>query len=519
MLDNLPHELILCTLHYLDIPSLRSLRMTSGAWNALFIQYRETIYKGAATLHGFSSPGASIEDTCASYATSWLEYAGSWEEICKRFRRLDRAWKGDGPPPSQHVLTSTGPRAHRFKVVPEDRVLIMTVGRAEGQPLHGDIKDVHGHLVTIDIETDTVLWVLPQRRVRAYAHCEYDAGYLVFDRQGNSLEVWRRASGMSDLATVPAESRPDERMTLAAAEAYRADPSSLRGIFEPHALLTVPALGWAYHTVGTNLVVASQLARRAFVFDIARGILLETLDLDSGADTGERWEHINYVDIDPPRRRVLVATDVGVYVYENRTTNEGESSRTVTVLVARVPVLEDANSWTMYHIGIEENAFILDAEGEEEFWLTTLNAIVDPHTPLNFAVPDSMIFAVHVSPCGEHLAMLSRTSLIVIRDYLSSPNDTYILQLPNYADATYLAFDGMHIAVGMSEGVLVTDVDLSKVVWLRPKMEQTHMYSCVQLTREALWTTWGHANFGGNFPASVLCFGFGDAAAQPVTSG
>jgi len=186
-----------------------------------------------------------------------------------------------------------------------------------------------------------------------YAHCEYDAGYLVFDRGGTVLEVWRRATDArsSPLPAVKGMSQPDSHMHETADAAFSAADAAdpLRGQFVPHALLAVPAGRLAYHLVGTMLVVSSESDAVAFLFDVASGELLEKLDLSSGDD--EAWSEIHYVELDPTRRRVFLSTDNGVLVYANEMVHvEGSPDELHTKLVAHIFSESDSRRWMRYAI-------------------------------------------------------------------------------------------------------------------------------------------------------------------------
>ena len=65
----------------------------------------------------------------------------------------------------------------------------------------------------------------PQRYVRRYAHCEYENGFLIFDRLGAAKEVWRLATlwpASESTTSLPRVFRPTDSQLEASAAAARA---------------------------------------------------------------------------------------------------------------------------------------------------------------------------------------------------------------------------------------------------------------------------------------------------------
>ena len=130
-----------------------------------------------------------------------------------------------------------------------------------------------------------------------YAHCEYDAGFLVFTRNTDSIEVWRHADGFDD-ANMPMESQPDEEQIRAselAAEAYQS--STPRGQFRAWALIQPPAPTRASRFVYPTLLAASHSTGQAFLWNIHSGRLVNTIHDATGVAHGEPLITMNYVEL------------------------------------------------------------------------------------------------------------------------------------------------------------------------------------------------------------------------------
>ena len=116
--------------------------------------------------------------------------------------------------------------------------------------------------------------------MRPKAHCEYDNGYLVFDRIDGRKEVWRLASdivfGNEDAAYA---SPPDEEQRLvsmtAASTHHRYTP---RGHFRPWAMISIPEVTSAYRVVCPTLLCANN--QHAFLYDLRTGGLVQTIKVN-----------------------------------------------------------------------------------------------------------------------------------------------------------------------------------------------------------------------------------------------
>jgi hypothetical protein len=133
--------------------------------------------------------------------------------------------------------------------------------------------------------------------VRPYAHCEYDAGFLIFDRWDNSKEVWRRASDF-DLEPPPDTNPPDTFQRLSCEYARSHGSASGKGHFKPWALLHMSSATSAYRFVYPTFFTAG--SREAYVIDIPSATTIQTIrDLTVN--------HVCYVEISA--RHVFICTE------------------------------------------------------------------------------------------------------------------------------------------------------------------------------------------------------------------
>lgn len=160
---------------------------------------------------------AKIDDRNALRDISgYFANVSSYEELCKRKWCLDRAWQSsqgmketiamadsgeqftvpqclrpikrsiDAAPPyvgpgwdhNDDAVEEVGRDVWRIKLDPRQGVLISTGQR--------------GGIRVVDIQTGEVLWRLDRRMTRHFVHIEFDRGYLLFDRIGSEMEVWKQ---------------------------------------------------------------------------------------------------------------------------------------------------------------------------------------------------------------------------------------------------------------------------------------------------------------------------------------
>jgi hypothetical protein len=121
-----------------------------------------------------------------------------------------------------------------------------------------------------------------QSHVTNNSHCEYDNGYLVFDRgvRSTQKEVWRLVSDFVDEgdSEVAADAPPDdEQMTVSADVASLYHHYAPRGQFRPWALLRLDEFVSKYRLAYPTLVCASM--DHTFLYDVRTGSLVQTINI------------------------------------------------------------------------------------------------------------------------------------------------------------------------------------------------------------------------------------------------
>ena len=214
---------------------------------------------------------------------------------------IERGWRGKAPSIVRE-LTATGTVVHRIKVDYELGFVITTCQA--------------GGLFVCDINTNRVLWSLPQvslslwyspespmsntihfqTHVVRYAHCEYDQGYIVFNRHDNCKEVWRRTVD-ADGEQCPETSPPDKKMLFASAQASENFHSgeSRRGHFRAWALLRLPETARAFRFSYPTLLAAAM--HNAYLWDIPTSQQVSVVRNTNRCHHDQLLGTINYVEV------------------------------------------------------------------------------------------------------------------------------------------------------------------------------------------------------------------------------
>ncbi|GBE81288.1 hypothetical protein SCP_0310150 [Sparassis crispa] len=495
-LEVLPTELVLNILSYLPLQSLFSLQLTSHFWLS-FIQANEsTVYRQAALVHNYSaSADASLPDAKATHLGDFVVDVHTWKLYCQRCLQTDRDWAGEGS-----ATVTTYCRAscdiHRLKVDETEGFLITT--------------HQNGGLQVTDLRTREVLWALSSTYVRPYAHCEYDNGFIIFDRFGAFKEVWRLVSSF-DPTDAPTRSLPDEDQLNTSAEADTLYYSrTKRGHFKPWALLETPEQGRAFRFAYPTLAVVSYDA--IYLWDITSATLVESIgDIQSLHGGSSALGDINYVDVspryvfssstnyaetqavlDPPDPRLLesgslpTVLPIAVHVSARHSTSQHDftagkfwlhvssSGRDIAVLCSdnRLILIRDFERVTKGPVSIAEVALELHlrpSEAREDIGLHGSS-----YYSIYFAYWEGRIGIVttsgvyiltldatlHLLPSSEALPDVARTSLGIIQEHSSLGSNISFRHL----SASYIPYFG--------NGGLLSQV------------------SCLQMTETKLYFTW-----------------------------
>ncbi|KIJ66601.1 hypothetical protein HYDPIDRAFT_166773 [Hydnomerulius pinastri MD-312] len=278
MLHLLPAEIALDAISYLPLQSLHNCASVSRDWNALITINETTVYRNAALLHRFV-----FEDKLETDSTSQNPNITGidWKSYCQRQLQIERGWRGKAPSTVKE-LTSTGTAVHRIKV-----------------------DDEHGHVITTcqtgglfvtDLKDNRVLWALPSSHVVDYAHCEFDHGYIIFNRHDSCKEVWRRSIDVDD-DQVSQACPPDQRMLAASSQASAKFYSTAgRGHFRAWALVQMPENTRAFRFSYPTLLASG--ANNAYLWDVEKSEMVETIRDTQQTRNGAIMGSINYVEVD-----------------------------------------------------------------------------------------------------------------------------------------------------------------------------------------------------------------------------
>ncbi|KAI5117611.1 hypothetical protein M0805_001211 [Coniferiporia weirii] len=307
MITVLPPEILLNVLGYCSIQTICSLQLICKDFNDFVKENETAVYHAAALLHGFIEPEQLLRDAHVNYPGSWLDGLRGWKDLCQRWFQVETNWEGRGETPRETTLKRTGDDVHRIKVDERQNARFVITTHQNG-----------GLRVTC-MDTDTVLFALAKRYVRHHAHCEYENGFLIFDRlHPHALEVWRLESSDWDGCHPDSRYKPDETQIHAPKQVV--DPSAefpRRGSFAPWALFIPPYNPRAYRFVYPTLLVGSEEGEELYLFDVPSASLVQTIpipreSLPPAAFTPEGTVCILYVELGP--RHVFVCTMHGVLI-------------------------------------------------------------------------------------------------------------------------------------------------------------------------------------------------------------
>ena len=151
--------------------------------------------------------------------------------------------------------------------------------------------------------------------MRAYAHCEYSNGYIIFDRFTSEKEIWRLSS-IDDVSPDSTSSRPDTTQTQISPD------GSQPGLFKPHALLQTPEPTRAYRFVHPTLLVAA--FERVYLWDVPSACLIQIIENIQPLTEGGLGDNnnislgtLNYVEISA--RHVFLCGGHALRVFERGT--------------------------------------------------------------------------------------------------------------------------------------------------------------------------------------------------------
>jgi hypothetical protein len=245
-----------------------------------------------------------------------------------------------------------------------------------------------------------------------WSHVEYGQGFLLYNRPDGVKEVWRRMSDYKE-EELPKTNGPDQmqRYHQAASQMHpRFDTykNSTRGAFMPWACFQTPTTARAYKFTYPNLLIAARF--EAYLYDVLSGKLVLTVEPIQDGNM-----NLSYVDFD--HRHIFICLDDELRVYSRKdgrrliiyTTEDfcqdmslhatwgvpmGEKPRKESILI-REPVTKIATD--------SRYSMILPTQFHAGEVGASFKAIVS-----------LMTIPVHVSECGQHIAVLMTDNRVVL---------------------------------------------------------------------------------------------------------
>ncbi|KAG9043937.1 hypothetical protein FS837_008957 [Tulasnella sp. UAMH 9824] len=554
-IDGLPPEILIRILYYLPLQDITSFNLACKFLHDVVSTNESAIYQAAATLHDFTeSSGPRSQSTLLMDlvhrpdATGWLESVTSWKEFCKRNFLREYAWTGmHGRSNAPEQLSLKLPllnNVHRFKVDEVERTIIYST--------------TVGGLSVVSIDTEEVLWQLPKRYVSPYAHVEFDQGFIVFTRRDNGVEVWRRSADSFNrntyltcspaFAQTVASPYPVPRFPESFPPIFDEDsirrptrdpPPSLprRGVYLPFALLNSPARTRASRFVYPHLLLASEAARKAYIWDVTTSSLVQTVEINPPPHPENLGlpEAIYYVELN--QEFVFVCWSFSLVVYRRTPEDRSGTSATdnVAFSVHLTSMIESDPARSFIGL-IPCPIFSVDLPSPIKLGLQTSV----PQTPSSAPYALTQVYvrlydalpllwedfaAVHVSPDGRDLVTVTQGGwLLYVPDFevkspsarSRSPFKIYFSQ-HEFRTIEYLAFDGKRILLALDSGIYaitLQDVLHPEEPQADPRIRQLATVppvlhpdggtrvSCLQLHRGSAWFTYpifdDNENGGGN---------------------
>ncbi|KAF9789196.1 hypothetical protein BJ322DRAFT_1177087 [Thelephora terrestris] len=294
MLSSLPVETLFEILQYLSLSTIASLSTLSKSWLAFMTTNESSIYRNISMRYGCTSGDG--EDSAGP--------PGGWKAWTIRQFQTELRWVGKHPGnPYMVKLSKNMGNFYGIKVDEEAGYVINTF--------------IDGGLVVSDIRDHRILWSLEKDFCHDCVQCEYDDGYLVFNRYDH-YKVWRRRI---DVLDIPDEARPSRSQNRPDDEMVKGnriaegryldtsrsrDPNHLRGQFAPWARLVLPDHSRMFRLARGTLLVSS--GSTAFMYDIEKAELQQTIEVDA-THVGQ----IRYVDFSDQHILIVRALQLNVY--------------------------------------------------------------------------------------------------------------------------------------------------------------------------------------------------------------
>jgi hypothetical protein len=177
--------------------------------------------------------------------------------------------------------------------------------------------------------------------VRRYAHVEYSNGFIIFDRQGESVEVWRRYNDARLDEDPERHANPDQFQLDSFAQAYKkcmddshSEHERHRGTFVPYAVLQQPQPTRAYRFVYPTLLLASSDTWLAFLWDVPSCSLTQTINISPSnrldgthpTQLDPEVEHTFITYVEQSERHIFICTHSKLLIFTRKPVKKGESA-------------------------------------------------------------------------------------------------------------------------------------------------------------------------------------------------
>jgi hypothetical protein len=167
---------------------------------------------------------------------------------------------------------------------------------------------------------------------------EFSNGFVVFNRLGNSVEVWRRYNDAIADENHERLSSPDQHQRSShqrawvkkrPAEGNDSEFERHRGELVPYATLRQLEQTRAYRFVYPTLLLTALSGKKAFLWDIPSASLIQTIDISDrrGSSTIPRQVEVNTINyVEQSRRHIFICTDDKLLVFTREPVEKGKSA-------------------------------------------------------------------------------------------------------------------------------------------------------------------------------------------------
>ncbi|KAF8799147.1 hypothetical protein BYT27DRAFT_7176632 [Phlegmacium glaucopus] len=438
---DLSAELTLNILSYLPFVSLGRLQAVCKSWDEFCNLNESTIYRNAAFLHGYiPCPTTTLNELGSLYSQRALEGVNTWKDLNRKRLEIQRNWKGQGPSIVVEHKSTSLESTHRIKVDELAGYIITTFRQ--------------GGILVTDLNQDRILWALPSRYTRQYAHLEYGQGYMIFDRENWDIEVWRRLSDISEDVVV-GPSAPDAIQREMYDKMHESHAPAMDGHFKPWAVLHMSEPTSAFRFVYPTLIVAAY--DRVYLWDIPSGNIIQ--EIEGLQYLGSENGHNTYLGtiecVEISERHVFLIAELDLRVFSRAT---GKS-------VFDIPSAKQRFGFWKY---VPESFMQYRTPGSALMSYDMVE-IQEPYVSGNMFLVHKFV-SVHVSACGCHfVALLSGSRLLVVYDFekVSSEEELYAQTLDIHiaphrpSESVYLAFNYGRISMATTNGIFIIQVDES----------------------------------------------------------